>query len=137
MMCVGLRGAAPRALMEGQLKDHPLVELIHEISDARLSGALRLAFERVKAVVYFEAGRVVAAVSNLRALRLTEIMLKSGVLDAPRLFAVAGESASDDEVASRLLGAGRLAASALRNARERQPAEGPRDALRRHEGARS
>ena len=134
-MCVGLRGAAPRALMEGQLKDHPLVELIHEISDARLSGALRLAFERVKAVVYFEAGRVVAAVSNLRALRLTEIMLKSGVLDAPRLFAVAGESASDDEVASRLLSAGLLEESALRKARERQTAEVLRDALRRHEGA--
>ena len=37
--------------MEGQLRNHPLAELIHEISDARLSGALRLAFERVKAVV--------------------------------------------------------------------------------------
>src|ERR1051325_11343094 len=135
MMSVGPRGAAPpRDLMDGQLRDHPLAELIHEISDARLSGALRLAFERVKAVVYFESGRVVAAVSNLRALRLTEILLKGGVVEAPTLFAVAGEGASDEHVAATLLGAGLLEESALRSARALQTAEVLRDALRRQEG---
>jgi curved DNA-binding protein CbpA len=120
--------------MEGQLRDHPLVELIHEISGARLSGALRLAFERVKAVVYFESGQVVAAVSNLRALRLTQILLMLGALDAARLFSIAGEGASDDEAASALLGAGLLEESALRRVRERQTAEVLRDILRRPEG---
>jgi curved DNA-binding protein CbpA len=120
--------------MEGQLRDHPLVELIHEISGARLSGALRLAFERVKAVVYFESGQVVAAVSNLRALRLTQILLLVGALDAARLFAIAGEGASDDEAASALLGAGLLEESALRRVRERQTAEVLRDIMRRPEG---
>jgi curved DNA-binding protein CbpA len=134
MISAGLRGAAPRALMEGQLKDHPLAELIHEISDARLSGALRLAFERVKAVVYFEEGRIVAAVSNLRALRLTSVMLKSGALDAPTLFAVAGEGASDEEAAAALLRAGVLEEAGLGKARERQTAEVLRDVLRRPEG---
>lgn len=134
MMCAGLRRAAPRFLMEGQLRDHPLVELIHEISGARLSGALRLAFERVKAVVYFESGQVVAAVSNLRALRLTQILLMVGALDAARLFAIAGEGASDDEAASALLGAGLLEESTLRRVRERQTAEVLRDILRRPEG---
>jgi curved DNA-binding protein CbpA len=134
MISAGLRGAAPRALMDGQLRDHPLAELIHEISDARLSGALRLAFERVKAVVYFEAGRVVAAVSNLRAFRLTGIMLKGGVLDAPTLFAVAGEDSSDEEAAAALIRAGLLEESGLRKARERQTAEVLRDVLRRPVG---
>ena len=120
--------------MEGRLKDHPLAELIHEISDARLSGALRLAFERVKAVVYFEAGRVVSAASNLRALRLTEIMIKAGVVNAQTLFSVAGEGASDDDAASALAGSGMLDASALRRARERQTTEILRDAFRRQEG---
>jgi DnaJ-domain-containing protein 1 len=120
--------------MDGHLRDHPLVELIHEISDARLSGALRLAFERVKAVVYFDAGRVVAAASNLRALRLTEILLKGGVVEAPTLFAVAGEGASDEQAAATLLGAGLIEESALRRARERQTTEVLRDALRRQEG---
>lgn len=120
--------------MEGRLRDHPLVELIHEISDARLSGALRLAFERVKAVVYFEAGRVVSAASNLRALRLTEIMLKAGVVNAQTLFSVAGEGASDDDAATALVNSGVLDATALRRARERQATEVLRDAFRRQEG---
>lgn len=120
--------------MEGRLRDHPLAELIHEISDARLSGALRLAFERVKAVVYFEAGRVVSAASNLRALRLTEIMLKAGVVNPQTLFSVAGEGASDDDAVTALAGSGMLDASALRRARERQTTEILRDAFRRQEG---
>src|SRR5919112_185478 len=134
MMSAGRRRAAPRALMDGQLKDHPLVELIHEISDARLSGALRLAFERVRAAVYFESGEVVAAASNLRALRLTEILLKGGALDAPTLFAVAGEGASDEQAAASLLRAGVLEEAGLRRARERQTAEVLRDVFRRREG---
>ncbi|HEV7889748.1 MAG TPA: DUF4388 domain-containing protein [Pyrinomonadaceae bacterium] len=120
--------------MEGRLKDHPLAELIHEISDARLSGALRLAFERVKAVVYFDAGRVVAAASNLRALRLTEVMLKGGVVNAQTLFSVAGEGASDDDAVTALVGSGMLDASALKKAREFQTVEVLRDAFRRQEG---
>src|SRR4051812_4364603 len=133
-MSSGLRRAAPRPLMEGHLRDHPLVELIHEISDARLSGALRLAFERVKAVVYFEAGGALPAASNLRALRLTQILLQGGAVDAARLFASAGEGAADDEAASALLGAGLIEESALRRARERQTVEVLRDAFRRRDG---
>src|ERR1700750_987511 len=133
-MSSGLRRAAPRPLMEGHLRDHPLVELIHEISDARLSGALRLAVERGKAVVYFDGGQVVAALSNLRALRLTEIMLKGGIVNAQTLFSVAGEGASDDDAATALVGSGMLEESGLRKARERQTTEVLRDVLRRHEG---
>lgn len=133
-MYVGVAKGGLASLMEGRLKDQPLAELIHEISDARLSGALRLAFERVKAVVYFEAGRVVAAASNLRSLRLTEIMLKGGVVNAQTIFSVAGEGASDDDAVTALVGAGALEASVLKKARERQTVEVLRDAFRRYEG---
>src|ERR1700750_2100188 len=133
-MSSGLRRAAPRPLMEGHLRDHPLVELIHEISDARLSGALRLAVERGKAVVYFDGGQVVAALSNLRALRLTEIMLKGGIINAQTLFSVAGEGASDDDAVKALIGSSLLEEAALKKARERQTAEVLRDVLRRQEG---
>lgn len=135
-MSAGLRRAAPRvALMEGRLKDHPLAELIQEISDANLSGALRLSFDRVKAVVYFDAGRVAAAASNLRALRITEILLRGGALDASTLFSVVGEGgASDEEACEALRRAGALEEAALSKARERQTTEVLRDALRRPEG---
>ena len=58
--------------MAGQLQRHPLTELVREISTESLSGALRLARERAKAVVYFDAGEIIYAASNLRAYRLAE-----------------------------------------------------------------
>src|SRR2546423_13965449 len=70
--------------MNGQLNTQPLAELLHEISDARLSGALRLARERVKAAVYFDAGQVVAALMNLRAFRLVEIFRRGQTAGAAR-----------------------------------------------------
>jgi len=42
--------------MEGQLSEHPLAELIREINNTGLSGALRLSHDRAKVVVYFDAG---------------------------------------------------------------------------------
>ena len=56
----------------GQLSAHPLVELVHEIANAKLSGAIRLQHERVKAVVYFDTGEVIFAVSNQRRHRVSE-----------------------------------------------------------------
>jgi curved DNA-binding protein CbpA len=118
--------------MDGQFKDDPLAELIQEISDARLSGALRLAFERVKGVVYFDAGRVIAAASNLRAFRLTEIL--RGVAEGARLFAIVGEGASDEQASAALVRAGLLDEAGLRKARERQAGEVLKDLLRRAGG---
>lgn len=120
--------------MNGQLSQHPLVELIHEISDARLSGALRLAHERVKGVVYFDAGQVVAALTNLRAYRLVEILRRAGAVAAGRLDAVVGEGASDEEAGAALVRAGALAAAELSKWRERQSAEVLRALLRWTEG---
>lgn len=65
--------------MEGQLSEHPFAELISEILEKGFSGALRVEKERVKAVVYFEDGKLTYATSNLRNLRLIEYLKKRGV----------------------------------------------------------
>ena len=56
--------------MKGQLTEHPLVEIIREISSKGLSGTLRLKLGRAQAAIYFEGGELVFAASNLRTLRL-------------------------------------------------------------------
>ena len=120
--------------MDGQLKDHPLVELIHEISEARLSGALRLARERVKAVVYFEAGQPVAALTNLRAMRLVEFLRRGGAVESERLDAVVREGMSDEHAGLALVRAGLLDVSGLKRLQWRQSAEVLRELLLWAEG---
>jgi DnaJ-domain-containing protein 1 len=109
--------------MNGQLSDQPLTELVQEISDARLSGALRLARERAKAAVYFDGGRIAAALSNLRAFRLVEVLRRGGAADPSRLYAVAGERTSDEQAGLLLLRAGVIDEAGLKRAQERQSKE--------------
>ncbi len=68
--------------MEGKLAEHPLAELIREISATGLTGALRLARERAKVAIYFESGQLVFATSNLRAHRLREVAKRNGLTEA-------------------------------------------------------
>src|SRR5438128_5109777 len=67
--------------MQGQLSEHPLAELIREINNTGLSGALRVSHDRAKVVVYFETGDLLFAASNLRAHRLREVLKRSGIAD--------------------------------------------------------
>ncbi len=118
-----------RLRMNGQLVEHPLVELIHEIGNAQISGALRLEQERVKAVVYFEAGEIVYAASNLRAHRLREIALRAGVTEQ-QLAQVSGEAlASDAKLGAALVEAKVLSAETLEKLLIRQAAEALRPLL--------
>jgi hypothetical protein len=109
--------------MNGRLSDQPLTELVQEISDARLSGALRLARERAKAALYFEGGLVAAALANLRPFRLFEVLRRSGAADPSRLYALVGENAPDEEVVAELLRAGMMDEAGLNKVRERQSKE--------------
>jgi DnaJ-domain-containing protein 1 len=109
--------------MNGRLSDHPLAELVREISDARLSGALRLEHERAKAAVYFDDGQIAAAVSNARALRLVEVLRRSGTVDASRIYAAVGEGMSDERAGVALLHSGLLDEQGLRRLHERQSKE--------------
>jgi curved DNA-binding protein CbpA len=60
----------------GKLTEHPLAELIREISIKGLSGNLRLEHERMQTAVYFDNGQLIYAASNLRTLRLREYLVK-------------------------------------------------------------
>ena len=96
------------AFMKGQLRDNPLAELIREISAERLTGALRLAHARVKAVVYFHAGRLVFARSNLRQHRLSQAVRHWNVVVPDRLVAVVTETMTDHEAGAALIATGLL-----------------------------
>ncbi len=65
--------------INGTLRQHALAELLAAISEAKLNGSLRLesAAEQQpkKAVVYFDAGDIVFAISNARRHRLYELLL--------------------------------------------------------------
>jgi curved DNA-binding protein CbpA len=98
--------------MIGQLNEHPLGELIREIYDARLSGALRLFRERAKAVVYFDSGEAIYAASNLRAYRLLECVRRWGVLNEQQL-PHAEEKTSDLDFGEALVKTGTLSRESL------------------------
>ena len=97
--------------MPGRLSENPAAELIREIAGTRLTGALRLARERAKAVIYFEAGQLVFVSSNLRAHRLREILKRRGFTDQ-QLDATSSKS-SDNQLAAALIKSGRLTAKTL------------------------
>src|SRR5438876_30929 len=92
------------ARMNGQLSEHPLAELIREIATAKNTGALRLERERVKVVVYFDAGEVVYATSNVRSHRLGEVLKKAGVLNDALVARFGGKG--DQDLADALLSQG-------------------------------
>ena len=116
--------------MNGRLSDYLLAELVREISDAGLSGALRLEHDRAKVAVYFDGGEVVAAASNVRALRLVEVLRRSGAVDAGRIYAAVGERMSDEQAGVELVRSGLLDESGLKRLRERQSKEVFGEALR-------
>ena len=80
--------------MNGQLNEQPLAELIREILLHRLAGTMRLSRESAKAALYFEAGEVIYAASNLKELRLSEYVKKQGFVSEEQLQA-AGNNRSD------------------------------------------
>ncbi len=108
--------------MNGQLHEHPLAELIREISAAGLSGALRLEHERVKTVLYFDAGELIYATSNLRAHRLAECLRRWGAVTEQQL-AEAGETEPDMKLVGGLFSTGALSRQALEDLLARQAIE--------------
>jgi curved DNA-binding protein CbpA len=97
--------------MPGKLSKNPAAELTREIAEMRRSGALRLARERAKAVIYFDAGQLVLASSNLRAHRLREILKRRGFTATQ--FGEISANASDKELAAALIKSGGLTAETL------------------------
>src|ERR1043165_482436 len=119
--------------MNGQLSEHPLAELIREISTKSLGGRLRLEHERVKAVAYFENGRFVYAASNVRTLRLREYLNKSGLVSENDL-AKFNERVADTDLLKALCAQKLLSRAAAEQLQTRQVAEVLRLALSWTEG---
>ncbi|HWW75186.1 MAG TPA: DUF4388 domain-containing protein, partial [Pyrinomonadaceae bacterium] len=120
--------------MNGRLTDQPLVELIQEISDASGSGALRLARQQARAAVYFDGGRVVAALSNLRPLRLVEFVRRSGAVEEARLSALVREGMSDEQAGLLLMRTGLIDEASLAKLNGRRSHAVLREVLRWTEG---
>jgi curved DNA-binding protein CbpA len=87
--------------MNGQLKEHPPAELIREITSKSLAGKLQLERDRIKVVIYFDHGALLYAASNLRTMRLSEYLRKTGMADA--VLNRYGERRPDLELAKSLL----------------------------------
>jgi curved DNA-binding protein CbpA len=98
--------------MTGQLNEYPLGELILEIHDAGLSGALRLFRERAKAVVYFDSGEITYAATNLRTYRLSECVRRWGVLNEQQRSRIQ-EKMSDLDFGAALVEIGVLSRESL------------------------
>ncbi|HKP46199.1 MAG TPA: DUF4388 domain-containing protein [Pyrinomonadaceae bacterium] len=87
--------------MKGTLSDQPLAELIREISLRNFSGTLRLEFDRGRAAVYFESGKLVFAACNLRTLRLQEYLSKHQLVAQKEIDRL-GTKLSDLDLATAL-----------------------------------
>ncbi len=115
--------------MQGNLNEQPLVELINEIKTHKLSGALRVQRERVRAVVYMDFGSIVGADINLRAGRLIECVGRWNIVDEKRKnhLARAGVNLTSDctdiECAAQLVRAGIVNQEELKTLLERQATE--------------
>jgi curved DNA-binding protein CbpA len=91
--------------MKGTLSEHPLAELIREISSRNFSGTLRLERDRAQAAVYFEKGPVIFAASNVRSLRLQEHLCKRALISEKELARL-GKNLSDLDLAAAVCTAG-------------------------------
>jgi DnaJ-domain-containing protein 1 len=117
--------------MNGQLSEQPLAELIREISSKSLGGRLRLEYDRVHVVVYFEDGNIGYAASNLRTLRLREYLRKSELVSENNL----DDRVPDLELLKRLCAQNLISAAAAEQVQTKQVADVLRLALLWTDGA--
>lgn len=87
--------------LSGDIVGHPLAELLVEIAHARLDGSLRLSNGEQKVIVYFNKGTVVFAISNARAFRIFDILLREKKID--QQFLAANPSFTNDMEFARVL----------------------------------
>lgn len=111
--------------IEGQLSERPLAELIREIIDTDLSGALRLSKGPAKVVIYFEKGELLFATSNLKAHRLRNVLQRRSSAGLEQFAA----ELSDEDLAAALLKQQLITADDLKEARAAQASDVLRVAL--------
>ena len=74
--------------IKGKLAPYLPAELLTEISQANLTGSLRLSSKKQKIIVYFDEGIIVFAVSNAREHRLFEILLRDEKISKEQLIKI-------------------------------------------------
>lgn len=87
--------------IKGNLNEHPLAELLVEITEANLSGSFRLSKDDEKVIIYLNEGKVVFAVSNLRQHRLFSIALEESIITKDQLLTLSNV-ANDMELSANL-----------------------------------
>ncbi len=115
--------------MEGQLAKNPLAELIREIADAELSGAVRLSRKLAKVIICVNDGELIFATSNLRAHRLREVLQRNGFNDDQLKEVLTTGSDADADAAAALLTSGMLTQQSLQKVRAAQASDVIRTAL--------
>jgi len=93
--------------VNGQLHENPCPELIREILIKRLSGRLKLEFNKIKVVVYFRSGTLLYAAANLRTHRLGEYLVNSQLVTGEDLRYL-GTNIDDFSLAKTLLSEKRI-----------------------------
>lgn len=74
--------------IKGKLAPYLPAELLTEISQANLTGSLRLSSKKQKIIVYFDEGIIVFAVSNAREHRLFKILLRDRKISKEQLIKI-------------------------------------------------
>lgn len=97
---------------KGSLSAYPLSELIVEIKQLQMSGSLRLSHQNRKAIIYFNDGEVIYAVSNSKEHRLFNMMLKKKAVSQEQLSGIP-QFANDVELAQALSAKGILTKEAI------------------------
>ncbi len=120
--------------MSGLLSNHPLAELILEISDAHLSGVLRLSRGRAKGAIYFDDGQTTGALTNIRAYRMVEALRRDGAIASERLDVIVKPEMPDDAAGAALVAAGLISNDDLTRLRERLAFEVLRQLLQWEDG---
>ncbi len=87
--------------IKGNLSEHPLCELLVEITEANLSGSFRLTKDDQKIIIYLNQGKVVFAVSNLRQHRLFSVILNENKVPKEKILRLPNV-ANDMELSANL-----------------------------------
>lgn len=101
--------------LSGDFRVHPFAELLVEITQARLTGSVRIDSGTRKSVVYFRDGAVVFAISNSKEFRLAARLLAAHTVTQADLRK-AGQHANDLDLAAALRDAGVLDEDGVNNA---------------------
>ena len=109
---IGLWTFCYHVVVNGQLHENPCSELLREILIKKLSGRLKLEFNKVKVAVYFRSGALLYAAANIRTLRLGEYLVKSELLTVEDL-SNAGNNIDDLSLAKTLISEKRIPQSQL------------------------